>query len=244
MDLRSFQSHFSKFLYTRRPEENSILWIRDALANDDKIEAGLKIYRNNLLVTLVDTLGDTFPCTKQFLDNEFYNVAKKFIYSFPSKNGDLNIYGQKFSTFLNNSSYQYKNFLASLAELEWTWEQCLYAKDDEDLSKEGALKLIQNKGDDVRFCLKKSVAIFCDNYGAFSHWQGFRHGQRRTKTFIPMAISDEKFYILWKDHSIRKIQEIENPLLTLLIELRDTKSLSEISKIELCVFLTCGTKIG
>lgn len=231
MDLKSLQAQFSQFLYTRKPEKDSLQWISNAFNTSDKIESGLKVYRNNLLVTLADALGDTFPCIKQFLGNEFYNVTKDFIYSCPSENGDLNIYGSEFSTFLNNSSYQYKNILKNLAELEWLWEQCLYAKDDEALSKQDALKFIQSKGDDVRFKLRDSVLIFHDNYGVFPYWQEFRRNQK-LETSIPTAISNEKNYLLWKDDSIRKVQEIENQHLIFVIALKNTKSLLEISNIE------------
>lgn len=81
----------------------------------------LALHRNNMLASLSDALQSTYPLVFALLGESFFNMAtREYIRQYPSRSGNLNEYGEYFSTFLAG----YKPirdliYLAEVAEFEW-----------------------------------------------------------------------------------------------------------------------------
>lgn len=174
MELKAFQDRFSEFLYIRKPDQSRANWIIEQCGDqNDKIDWGLRIYRNNLLIALTDVLSDIFPSTRKLLPNDaFLEVTKDFVYSYPSCHHDLNSYGENFPKFLTaHLKHPQKEFFSELAQLEWLWEKCVVLEDDKTMSIQEAIEQVQVNGDNCQFSLRQSALIFNDHYDAFSYWK-------------------------------------------------------------------------
>ncbi len=89
------------------------------------------VYRNNVVVSLCDALGDTFPAVKNLLGDEYFGaLARAFVTRHPPKSPVLLHYGADFAGFVESfpplEAYPY---LADVARLEWAWLQAYHATD-------------------------------------------------------------------------------------------------------------------
>ncbi|QFT30010.1 hypothetical protein FIV00_05970 [Labrenzia sp. THAF82] len=89
------------------------------------------VYRNNVVVSLCDALGETFPAIKNLLGEDYFNaLARAFVTTHPPKSPVLLHYGSEFADFVESfpplATYPY---LADVARLEWAWLQAYHAAD-------------------------------------------------------------------------------------------------------------------
>lgn len=91
------------------------------------------VYRNNVIVSLCEALGETYPSVKALLGEEYFAaLARAFIAEHRPSNPVLIWYGEEFASFLAAfpplKAYPY---LEDVARLEWAWLQSYHAKDCE-----------------------------------------------------------------------------------------------------------------
>ncbi|GAB2184625.1 HvfC/BufC N-terminal domain-containing protein [Roseibium sp. LAB1] len=89
------------------------------------------VYRNNVIVSLTEALGETFPAVKTLLGEEYFKaLAQAFVMDHPPVSPVLIWYGAEFADFLNAfpplEAYPY---LGDVARLEWAWLQAYHAAD-------------------------------------------------------------------------------------------------------------------
>ncbi|QDG75680.1 DUF2063 domain-containing protein [Labrenzia sp. PHM005] len=89
------------------------------------------VYRNNVVVSLCEALGETFPAIKNLLGDEYFSaLARAFVMDHPPRNPVLMWYGAEFADFIAAfpplASYPY---LGDVARLEWAWGQAYHAAD-------------------------------------------------------------------------------------------------------------------
>ncbi|WP_196223436.1 DUF2063 domain-containing protein [Roseibium sp. RKSG952] len=89
------------------------------------------VYRNNVLVSLIDALSQTFPAIMELLGEEYFRaLAKAFIARHPPESPVLMWYGAAFPGFVEAfpplADYPY---LADVARLEWLWVEAYHAED-------------------------------------------------------------------------------------------------------------------
>ncbi len=89
------------------------------------------VYRNNVMVSLIDALAANFPVIQRLLGEEFFaGAARVFITERPPVIPMLFLYGEDFAEFLASfepvAEYPY---LADVARYEYAWLQSYHAKD-------------------------------------------------------------------------------------------------------------------
>lgn len=89
------------------------------------------VYRNNVIVSLCEALGQTFPAVRSLLGDEYFTaLAKAFVTAHPPVSPVLIWYGGDFPGFLEAfpplEAYPY---LADVARAEWAWLQAYHAED-------------------------------------------------------------------------------------------------------------------
>ncbi len=89
------------------------------------------VYRNNVIVSLCEALGESFPAVKALLGEEYFRaLAQAFVTAHPPVSPVLIWYGAGFADFLDAfpplKAYPY---LGDVARLEWSWLQAYHAAD-------------------------------------------------------------------------------------------------------------------
>jgi len=120
----------------------SLLWGDDAAILDLIEENGLPpavrldVHRNTVLVSLAETLADTFPVVCRLVDERFFRYAAlAFIRAHPPARPCLSTYGEEFSGFLAAfPPCRDLAYLPDVARLEWLMHRAAFAADTESLS--------------------------------------------------------------------------------------------------------------
>lgn len=91
----------------------------------------LAVYRNNVVVSLVDALAHTFPVTQELVGEDFFRaMAQVFVRAHPPRTRVLAHYGQALPGFIAQfSPAAGLPYLADVAQLEWQRLQALHAAD-------------------------------------------------------------------------------------------------------------------
>lgn len=89
------------------------------------------VYRNNVTVSLVDALADTFPVVQEMVGEDFFRaMAKVFVQAQPPRSRLMAYYGDQFADFVSSfppaASVPY---LADVARLEMARVQAYHAAD-------------------------------------------------------------------------------------------------------------------
>lgn len=116
----------------------------------------LGVYRNNVVVSLVDALASTFPVTLQLVGEEFFRaMAQIFVRQHPPRSPVLGRYGGALPHFIARFAPAASvPYLGDVARLEWLRLQALHAAD-----------AVPVEADTIVLCLADSAAL------AHTRWQ-------------------------------------------------------------------------
>lgn len=153
--------------------------------NDSDPAQRFAVYRNNVAVSLIDALADTFPVTQALVGDEFFRaMARVFVRAKPPHSPLLVFYGERFSDFIQGfqpaSSLPY---LADLARLEMAFVKAYHAADAAPLA---LTELAQLLGDEsaltrVSFTLHPSVQLVRSRYAVVSLWAAHQDDATATR---------------------------------------------------------------
>lgn len=99
--------------------------------NDNPAPKRFSVYRNNVVVSLLEALGQAYPSVLAILGEEnFKRVARNFIMSHPPGSAMMQSYGEAFAGFLERFPPLAKSpFLADVARAERAWLDAWHAPD-------------------------------------------------------------------------------------------------------------------
>ncbi|MEP1879963.1 MAG: DNA-binding domain-containing protein [Roseibium sp.] len=94
------------------------------------------VYRNNVVVSLVEAIEQTFPAVQRMLGEDYFKaLARVFVVGNPPTSPVLMWYGAEFPAFLETfeplAAYPY---LADVARVEWSWLRAYHSEDAMPLS--------------------------------------------------------------------------------------------------------------
>ncbi len=89
------------------------------------------VYRNNVIVSLVDAIADGFPVVRKLVGDEFFRfMARRYVAANPPRSPLLFLYGQSFPKFVAEfSAADSVPYLADVARLEWARREAYHAAD-------------------------------------------------------------------------------------------------------------------
>jgi len=89
------------------------------------------VYRNNVTVSLIDALADTFPVVQQLVGEEFFRaMARVFAQAHPPQSRIMAFYGQGFARFISGFAPAASvPYLADVARLEMAYVCAYHAAD-------------------------------------------------------------------------------------------------------------------
>jgi hypothetical protein len=134
----------------------------------------LAVYRNNVMVSLVDALAQTFPVTQQLVGEQFFRaMAQMFVREHPPRTRVLSYYGDALPGFIAQfppaASLPY---LADVARLEMLRLQALHAADATPMDAQAITGLLQDAEhlQAVRWHLAPCMRLLRSPHAAVSLW--------------------------------------------------------------------------
>lgn len=140
----------------------------------------LAVYRNNVMVSLVDALAQTFPVTQQLVGEAFFrSMAQVFVRAHPPRTRVLAHHGQALPGFIAQSPPAASlPYLPDVAQLEWQRLQALHAADASGLEPAtiAALLVDAERLPQVRWQLHPSLHLLRSPHAVVSLWAAHQPG--------------------------------------------------------------------
>lgn len=138
MQLAKLQNGFKNMMLDPESIKNDKDFQSEFLEGDISLENRFSIYQNNIILTLIGVIRDTFPILSKLVGDEFLTLmAKEFIKTNHPKTGNLNEYGAEFPSFIGEFELaKSMPYLPDIARFEWLKNESYYAKDDIPLAPE------------------------------------------------------------------------------------------------------------
>lgn len=130
------------------------------------------VYRNNMVVSLVDALKATFPAIHRLVGEDYFNaVARAYIDQHPPDSPVLLRYGRRFGEFLEQfPTASGVPYLGDVARLEWARIHALHAADAEPAGIEALASLPEEVLSEVRLVLHPSVMHIASRWPVVALW--------------------------------------------------------------------------
>lgn len=139
-----------------------------ALFHDNNIPLPerLKVYRNNIVGGLGDTLIVSFPLLEKLVGRDFLEgMARSFVLKNPPESGCLNTYGRGFDAFIRNfKPAQSLPYLADVAALEIAMTESYYARNDEALKTEELAAIDPEQLGEIHLTPRANIHLIASPY--------------------------------------------------------------------------------
>lgn len=164
---------------------------------DGEAEGRLQIYRNNIFITLTETLRLVYPYVEKIVGADFFDaVAARYIQRHVSC---IDQFPDFLATFPETISLPY---LTEIAQLEWTCYQVFHAPDDTPLFDFTALKNItERQYAEIKFHLHPAVRVMTFQYPVYRIWQLCRQENNSDET-IDLAEGGVDLLIRRRDYEV------------------------------------------
>lgn len=143
--------------------------------------ARMAVHRNNVVVSLIDALADTFPVTQELVGEAFFRaMAGVFVRAAPPRTRVLALYGEDFPAFV--ASFEPAAalpYLADVARLERARVHAYHAAEADAVSDEAVALALAHAGqaDRLRLVLHPSARVLCSAHAVVSLWAAHQgHG--------------------------------------------------------------------
>ena len=142
--------------------------------NGSAPEKRFAVYRNNVVVGLIDALADSFPVTQALVGEEFFRaMAREFVRATPPRSPVLALYGDGFGDFIADfPPVAGLAYLADLARLEYLRVLAFHAADASPLTQEALGGVLADEAalPLARFALHPSLFVLASAHAVVSLW--------------------------------------------------------------------------
>ncbi len=132
------------------------------------------VYRNNVAISLIDALADTYPVTQALVGEEFFRaMARLFVRQAPPTSRVLAFYGESFPAFIAAFAPAASvPYLADVAQLEMLRVQAYHAANAIELPGDAIARSMAKAEDlpDLRIEFQPSVRLLRSPYAVVSLW--------------------------------------------------------------------------
>ncbi len=166
--LRELQQAFGSSLGSDDASEIAALVCANGLNGNRRIQ----IYRNNLFVTLTDTLRAVYPVVEKLVGDGFFRfAAHEFIHHYPSRHGNLHLFGHEFASFLSEfAAAKGHAYLPDVARLEWAQHEVYHAADHAYLEPQSLTAIDPDCYESLRFTLHPARRLLHSAYPVVRIW--------------------------------------------------------------------------
>jgi hypothetical protein len=138
------------------------------------------VYRNNVIVSLVEALAATFPAVKALVGDAFFNeMARQFARRHPPHSPLLFEYGRDLPAFV--AAYQPARslpFLGDVAALDRAWLDAYHAADATPLERTAVAMLEEDQLATARFNAHPAMRLVASQYPLVTIWQAARENRQ------------------------------------------------------------------
>lgn len=132
------------------------------------------VYRNNVTVSLIDALAETYPAVQQLVGEDFFRaMARIFVQAHPPLSRIMAFYGQGFADFVSDFAPAASvPYLADVARLEMAYVQAYHAADATTLNTSQLQAWLANPSqlESLTLALHPSVHLISSPYAIVSIW--------------------------------------------------------------------------
>lgn len=130
------------------------------------------VYRNNVVVGLIDALAERFPVCLRLVGADFFRaMANVFVRASPPRSPILAEYGEDFTAFISDfEPARDLPYLADVARLEWAIGRAYHAVDASPLSLESLREFPADALGEAIFTLHPSAQLVCSRFPVLSIW--------------------------------------------------------------------------
>lgn len=141
------------------------------------------VYRNNVIVSLIDALADSYTVVAVLVGDEFFRaMAREFARQHPPRSPIMANYGDDFPAFIAGfAPAETLPYLADLALLEWQRVVSWHAADEPSLRASDIESLLSDPIAlaSTRWQFHPSVALIDSSFAIVSLWSAHQHGSAR-----------------------------------------------------------------
>lgn len=142
--------------------------------NGSAPEKRFAVYRNNVIISLIDALADSFPVTQELVGEQlFRGMARQFVRAEPPRSPVLALYGDGFAEFIAAfPAAAGLPYPAGVARLEMLRVHAWHAAAAEPLAAEQIGRLLDDAETlpEARFTLPPSVRVLRSRHAVVSLW--------------------------------------------------------------------------
>ncbi|MEF0941446.1 HvfC/BufC N-terminal domain-containing protein [Rhizobium sp. BR 362] len=181
----SFASTFSKSLLNPEQQTPASLVGPHGKGADKRYN----VYRNNVTVSLIETLAAIFPATQRITGPDFFRAMARFhIRETPPTSPLLFEYGRGFPAFINGYEYaQSMPWLGDVARLERAWLDAYHAADCPVISAADLACVAPDELPELRFHVHPATRILSSQFPAVTIFAANRGAEpvRRIEHIVP-----------------------------------------------------------
>ncbi|HEX4769069.1 MAG TPA: DNA-binding domain-containing protein [Lichenihabitans sp.] len=166
--LADLQSRFRAALLDRTQPVPADVGARGAA----RPERRYAVYRNNVLLSLIEALRARFPAAARIAGEEFFKeMARRFVLSSPPRSPVLSTYGDDLPAFVDAFEPAWQiPYLADVLRLEIAWSQAYHAADAEPARAEALAGLTADALGHTRVAIHPAVRLLRSAYPVVTLW--------------------------------------------------------------------------
>ncbi len=133
----------------------------------------LRVYRNNMIVSLRAALAAVYPVTQRLVGDGFFDfAATRYVQAHPSQSGDIHDFGAAFAKFLSEFEPAADlPYLPDVARLEWAYHEVFHAAGHAPIDFEALRQVPEARYDDIRFVVHPAARLLPSDYPILRIWQ-------------------------------------------------------------------------
>jgi len=135
--------------------------------------ARFSIYRNNVILSLSEAIGDTFPVVKRLIGIDCFNAAAvSFVRKNPPSQPSLLFYGEGFIDYIKTwPACSELSYLTDVARLEWNYIRAFHAADEALLDNNRLAEIAPEDLTEAGFVVHPSVHLMQSQWPVDSIWE-------------------------------------------------------------------------
>ena len=131
------------------------------------------VYRNNVVIGLIDALKDAYPAIVKIVGDEFFSaMAVAYVVTSPPRSPIMLDYGVGFSEFIKAfEPAKSLPYLPDVARIERAWTESYHARESRPFDVADLTALSPEQFGELTFVVHPSLRIIRSNLPALSIWQ-------------------------------------------------------------------------